>query len=279
MKNIHNDKRSLEYYESIDPTIKEFCKPLNDHFGISFFVHIKVYKKTSKYLFISNDINVAKDYISNVSWSNVFFDECITTKCKYKTILWPKFPENHSIEIYFKHNYWHGITLLEDVGDAFEAWCFLTSRINNRITNFYIRHLSVLEVFIDKFRNRYSEIISESNKYLFRYYDGFGFHVPNAEDKKEGEKIQAFLKAIGYNQRNVCINGKSVSMAPMQLQCLKTLSQEGCVKGTAKKLLLSPKTVITHLDRIKEKTGIRYNTELIKFYNNKIKNELDIFIE
>ena len=39
------NKEAISYYQSVSPIIEEFCKPLDDYFGIPFLCIIKFTKK------------------------------------------------------------------------------------------------------------------------------------------------------------------------------------------------------------------------------------------
>ncbi len=50
-------------------------------------------------------------------------------------------------------------------------------------------------------------------------------------------------------------------------ECLKLWANGYTIKEIGKERLISPRTVETHLNRIKEKTGLNYKNELIKSWN------------
>ena len=267
---LYNNKLALQYFQSFNDKVKTLCQPLNDYIGISCFAYIKVYKKNSKYLYISNDIALTEDYLFNVSWSNIFYKDHLKTT-RYDAILWPSSPEteNKSMQIYFKHNYWNGITLLADTTDYVEGFCFLANKDNYRINDFYIRNTLTLERFANYFQNKlHNDILVEDNGLYSKYSEGFNFSVPLSNDNEnENARTQSFLKAIGYQRGRFEIGRKQIQITQSELECLELLTQGYSYKEIAKQTDRSHRTVETLLNRIKAKTGTHYKSELVRFYN------------
>jgi DNA-binding NarL/FixJ family response regulator len=66
------------------------------------------------------------------------------------------------------------------------------------------------------------------------------------------------------------INGKPIYFTPKEKQCLELLDQGHTFKGIGQKLLITPKTVETHINNIKQKTGYHYRYDLIKTYRDSL---------
>ncbi len=261
---------ALKYYGSIIPTVAEFTKPLKAYLGISYFVYIKVYKN-SKYMFISNDSHLSQDYISNIHCSNIFYRDYIDTKGSYYPILWPALPENESMEIFFNYGYWHGLSLISHYDDHFEAVCFLSDKDNHKINDFYIKNIRTLEKYADHFKSTFSDnIISRANQNLATYEKGFDFYLPIKKIENDSDKIRAFLQASGIKAGSVNINGNAVKITHKELKCLELMSKGLSMKGIARELLLSPRTIESHISNIKSKTGYNYKYDLMQLYQNEL---------
>lgn len=73
------------YSKLLSYKLKDFCKPLNDYFGISLFAYFKVLKD-ARYLMLSNDSKFSSYYLSEIKTGNIFFREYI-----YKKQIHPRF--------------------------------------------------------------------------------------------------------------------------------------------------------------------------------------------
>lgn len=254
------NKQAIEYQQSISSQIVDFCKPLNDYLSISFFIYSRVYKKTSQYSFISNDIKVTQDYIKNVHYANVFFREHLNNKSsKYENILWPAAPQNDAMEAYFKNGYWHGISLISQTEDYIEGVGFLANKDNPRINDFYIKNISLLEKYADHFKAYFKDsIIAKNHNNLAKLSQGCDFYIPPNNIESDAKKIHAFMQATGLKS--------SPLLTKREMQCLELVDKGFSAKFIGKELSLSPKTIENHLNNIRQKTGAHHKHDLVKFY-------------
>jgi DNA-binding CsgD family transcriptional regulator len=255
---MSNNKQAIEYYQSISSQIVEFCKPLNDYLGISFFIYSRVYKKTSQYSFISNDLKVTQDHINNVHYSNVFFRDYLNNKSKYQNILWPSEPQNDAMEAYFKHGHWHGVSLISQTEEYIEGVGFLADKDNHRINDFYIRNISLLEKYVDHFKAHFkNNIIAKSHDNLAKFSQGCDFYIP-PKVEIDAKKIDDFMRASGLKSPPL--------LTKREMQCLELVDKGCSAKIIGRELLLSPKTIENHLNNIRQKTGLYHRHDLVKFY-------------
>ncbi len=107
-------------------------------------------------------------------------------------------------------------------------------------------------------------MIIQSEKCKARYKNGYNFAIHQAENEID---IQGFWRAMGMdNGKKVTLPSKDVNFSTKQLECLNLLSKGYCMKEIARILALSHRTLETHLNRIKEKTGFNYKSQLIRLY-------------
>lgn len=256
---MSSNKRAIEYQQSISSRIVDFCKPLNDYLGISLFVCSRIYKKTSQYSLITNDLNLTQDYIKNIHYSSVFFREYLNNKNAYQNILWPTTPQSKAMEVYFKHGYWHGLTLISQTDDYIEGIGFLADKNNPQINDFYIRNIDLLEKFANHFKVKFKDdVIAQSYRNLAKLSQGCDFYIPPTKIEIDLERIHAFMQATGLKS--------SLQLTKREMQCLELIDKGYSAKIISKELLLSPKTIENHINNIKQKTGIHYKHDLVKFY-------------
>ncbi len=261
---------TLQYYEKVSHSIIDFCKPLNDCLGIKLFTYFKVYKD-SRYMFLSNDLNLTKDFICNARYGKVYYRDYLDTKTNYEAILWPKKPEIEEMELVCRHGYWNGMMLWQHHSDGIEGYAFLSDRDNHEINEFFVKNSLILEKFSDHFKTKFGDnIIKEGEKYLKKFEDGCEFSLPVRKIENNNQNIQAFLTAIGIDNCSFKINGEMVKLTPRELQCLELISNGLSLKMVGKRLSLSPRTVEVHINNIKQKTGYNYKYDLMRLYQNEL---------
>lgn len=258
------NKKFIEYYQSVSTDIENFCKPLKEYLGISLFIYFKVFHEDSSYIMLTNDIEATNNYCTKVNSDIIYFERHLSTNAKCETILWPKDPTTIGMEIFYEKGYWHGLAVTKREIDSTETVCFVSERNNSRINDFFIKHSCILEKFTEHFKVTFAEIISKCEKCRAIYKDGFNFHFPTYEHQPI-DNIHDFLKATGIN-KNVIINGNIVRITEKEKLCLECMSQGYSIKTIAKKLLLSPRTVETHMNHIKQKTGLCFKHDLLNIF-------------
>jgi hypothetical protein len=193
------NRNALEYYQNIYPLIKNFCLPLNDYFSLPLFVYVKVYKN-GKYLLITNDNKLQQDYLNNVKYSNIFFDDYLTCKGTYDSIIWPSNPQNECMQTYFDHGYWHGITFITNKSEQFvEATCFLGDKNNPRIMDLYYKHSLILEKVSNHFKKTFVDKINipHNSPKLATFSNGFDMYIPDKRISQKQEMIHSFYESMG----------------------------------------------------------------------------------
>ncbi len=125
----------------------------------------------------------------------------------------------------------------------------------------------ILEKFAEAFKAKFEDnVIAYSERNLAIFEEGYNFYLPPKNLENEYKNIHNFLRALGISKASV--NKEFSTLSPKELQCLDLIGAGFTIKEIAQKLLLSPRTIETHLNHIKTKTGICYKSELVKFYRS-----------
>jgi len=271
---ININKNAIEFYKNIDFRVRDFCSPLNNYLGISLFIYCKFYKD-GEYLLVTNDTTLNINYIKKITYADIFYHSYLSSnkRTTYDCILWPQFPKNDCMQIYFNHGYWNGISLILDKSDEFiEMACFLSDKNNSNISSLYYKNPVVLEKFTDCFKENFAKEIEIflGDKKLAILSNGINLYIPPKFIENDEENIQEFLKTIGYQREKIEIDGNLIKITPSTLKCLELLSQGYNIKEIAQQTNRGSRTVETLLNRVKDKTGFRYKSDLIKLYREKI---------
>lgn len=263
------NKEAIGFYECVAPSIKDFCKPLNDYLGISHFAYFKIYHKDFSYITFSNDFEITKQYCSSVTSDKIYFHNFIENNNVSELILWPNKPTNPAMQLIFNRGYWHGFDIIKVYDDYIEGCCFVADKNNQQIKELFIKNYVILEKFAEYFKIVFSKIISKGEIYKARYKDGFNFYIPRHE-LIEPPDIQAFLEATGMHNKLFQINGKSIYLTPRERECLELLDKGYTLKGIAQQLHVAHKTVEAHITNIKQKSNLNYRHQLITMYRESL---------
>lgn len=137
----------------------------------------------------------------------------------------------------------NGISIIRYQPEGIEYFGFATDIANHLIVNcFYLQNLEWLNQFCDFFKEQARDLIAKFERdkiILSEYIEKKPFVAPQI------------------------ITTKTSVLTNRQIACSRLLLQGLTVKEIAAKLFLSPRTVETHLNTIKDKLDCRNKTELI----------------
>ena len=267
---ISTNKKAIEYYKTVAQRLQNFCKPLNDYLGIPLFLYYKVYND-SRYVYLSNDMNFAEQYISSISYESTYFRAYLNNNCSYKQKLWPRVPESKSMELVVRNGYWHGISLIEENKDNLIFYDFIAHNHNSTINEFYIQQSYILGKFIDYFKKTFAkDVLIDIEKNLLIYKDGHSVYLPTYEMDSDQFNTKMFLQAMNIDSNSIKIGQHSIHLSNSEKHCLELWSKGLTIKDIARSKLISPRTVETHLNRVKEKTGLYYKSQLLSLYGGSL---------
>jgi len=265
MANMITNKLAIDRHYNLNRQIEDFCAPLKKYFGIDFFSYMQVYDN-GDYLLLSNNHNFAVDYFK-LEFGEMFIKDQISSNMNYKLFLWPKYPNGKMMNTYSSHGIWHGLTFV-DIEDGYsEGVSFLANKENYNIISYYLKYSNILSLFIKEFKKKFSyEIYNNAVNSLakFKSVGKFNINEPKYPDTKN------FLGEIGYIAGEFEINGNPIRITQSSFECLELLSQGNSLKQIAQLTNRSPRTVEVLLNRIKDKTGIRFKSDLIKLFKEKL---------
>ena len=261
-----SNKQAIEYQQSVSQRMVDFCKPLNDYFGILLFTYFKVYPEDSSYITFSNDFESTKEYCTQVHNDTMYFQQYLENDNESKVILWPSAPCNLATNLLFKRGYCNGVNIVTQWNDNVMEGCdFVAHKDNHRIYEFYVKHHNILKKFIEQFKITFADVITKAEICKAKYKNGFDSYLPDYQETSIPD-IQAFLQTIGANSNNLNIDGQIIPLTKREMQCLELVDKGHSAKLIGRKLLLSPKTIENHINNIKQKTGVYYKHDLVRFY-------------
>ncbi|MEN8236489.1 MAG: helix-turn-helix transcriptional regulator [Pseudomonadota bacterium] len=164
----------------------------------------------------------------------------------------------------YEANIWHGFSIINTQTDGDEIFSFVTQRKNECITNFYINCLDVLNYFIVYFKSKAFDLIDTSDQkklaVLRKTMTAQSFQI----EDNFSERVQNFMNDVHIDKFVIDTEMGPKHLSKREFDCLFKLSQGKSGKEIANELSISPRTVETHLNKIKCKTGLLLRSDLVK---------------
>ena len=161
------------------------------------------------------------------------------------------------------------MTFIQKTDDGCEFYFIGTISDKPQVTNLLLNHLSFLHRFTFYFKEQAAHLIDKANKNRITVPEKFNKvfaeeqGLPYKNNALNLQKILSFKKV--YLNNGACLSSR-------ELACASLLTQGKSARLIAETLFLSPRTIETHLNRLKEKLHCRSKAELI----NQI-NELNLY--
>ena len=244
--------------------LQMLCRPLAC-LGITYFSRVVIHENNA-FSALANNPRFVSHYLEN-QYYNVDIHHAAKDP-NNRLILWD------SIEIFGKSAQMHheasslGVnhtfTIIRSVGSEKHYNHFAIDRPGSQINQIYLTHLDLLEKFAEYFSEQVARSASLRNAHIITFDDAPtpqpAFVLPeNSQDQRQ--QFLEILKQQSNNQGNFL--EVLQSLPPQQFRCLQILMNGASIKEVARQLMLSPRTVEHHLEKIRKSLGVRTNRKLV----------------
>lgn len=249
----------LRYAEKNRSKIKKFCDPLIHHFGVNEFIYKTVTKSGQDGLSLHDDcleqyyndqVYLIDPLASHPNNHQAGLISTESVKDKTNRLIIDRTILNFGIHYSF--------VLINKLADRIEFFVFGTTTSNPvQVMNFYTE-ISLIRAFAKRFKEQFKNEIAKLEEYRIDMASlkGEAFQklpyalFPNRINREE------FLKKLG-----VAI---PKPLTPKEQEVVKYLVKGFSAPKIAEHLLISPRTVEHHLERIKDKFDCQTKSELIQ---------------
>ncbi|MBY0461711.1 MAG: helix-turn-helix transcriptional regulator [Alphaproteobacteria bacterium] len=256
------NKYAIEYNNSINSKLIDICRPLFDNFMITQFFYIKIFNNKNTRLYVCSEKKWMESYIKNNFQDDLLHMQTyIPENLNYS--LWAGFKKDSVYNAVYDLNIWNGFNIYERDGESTITYAFATTPLNEGMINFYINNLNILKEFIFYFKCKAADIIdtSDLSKLIVSKNKNPKFYP-------ESDVIKSFSPKS--NIQKFSFKGKllNITFSNRETACLYQLTTGKTSKEIGRLLGISPRTVESYINNIKEKTGYRNKSELIKMFND-----------
>ncbi|CAO5682255.1 MAG: hypothetical protein HEEMFOPI_01641 [Holosporales bacterium] len=168
-------------------------------------------------------------------------------------------------QLMFNLNLWNSLSFYEKTINGFESFNFFGNNENENMINIFSNHENLLRLFILFFKENFLYITKDIPKnYLLHVIKDTTFDPTISSQTRPTQKLI-------FNDVNVPItftlNEGEITLSPQQSKILYFLAQGIPIKCIADRLKITENAVRQYLIKIKIKTGLKNQNELLYVFN------------
>jgi DNA-binding CsgD family transcriptional regulator len=265
-----NNQSAFEYNKQKLPDLQKICAPLFTSTPIKFFRYMRIFDN-GDYISLGSNIDYMKYYLQNIhNLGSTFHSIVAQANSNNYFYLWKDYDQLPKTDKVFSallhHNIWHGCSVYKRQNNFVHSWNFATEPRDICLNTFYINNIPLLEHFICYFNIHVKTLINNSNKIViakFAEWVPYG-DIANQETIFAKEEMEKFLTFTVVKKAILCKNSNiEIHLSTREADCLHYLSLGNSIKEVANNLNLSPRTVESYVNNIKNKTGYYTRSQLV----------------
>jgi DNA-binding CsgD family transcriptional regulator len=233
--------------------VDEIIKPLKEYFDLTSFVYQKNFNDGSE-IRLSNQPEWVHYFYEHELYRYSVFERPPSEFVKAR-IIWAGLSLHQKVLSQAREfDIDHGITFVEPCADGCEFFFIGTRRDKREVMQRYLANLDMLEQFLIYFREKARPLINQALQQKLIIPHKYETAPQTGLVKMKSFDREGFLNAIS-----------PVQFSMRELECMRLLTRGYTQKMIAKELGISPRTVETHLQHIKEKTQTYSKGDLVKY--------------
>lgn len=243
--------------------IAKTASPLHSHFRITCVDYIKIHN-SGKFCYLCTHPECAEYYAAEeLYYSDPYFRHPSTHQTGVFTMesLGTDEFKNNNLKVSNKFNLHSPLVLSERTEESVEFFCFAGEN-SDALQTLYLHHLPLLKLFAVHFKKQLNLILQEMTEESFSLIDLQGDCFYEGVERSYSineQSLHDYLIALG-KKREV---QQASSLSPRERDCLKLLIHGNSAKDSALELHLSPRTVESYLENIKNKLGCNNKRDLL----------------
>lgn len=241
--------------------IDAICHPLKQHLGITSVVYQKNFTDGSEIRF-SNQPAWMEHFYNQQYYKNSGFEQH-PSHYQSSYVVWSHLTHHQPILNAARNfNIDHGMTFIQKATDGCEFYFFGTTPDKPHLINVFLNNIDILQHFMLYFKETVAPLLRQAdsqriyipNKYRDVTTSEVG--IPKFSDAQKQQILRDFkIKKLHLNESQV--------LSRREWDCVRLLMQGKTYREISNQLFISPRTVETHLQHIKEKLHCHTKSELI----------------
>lgn len=241
--------------------LNNLTTPLERYFGFRLFTYRRVYDDGTFFQICSNAQWIDCCFDKELWISQKMQDRSRNLSCyESKQYLWihdmtdPLYYNLHS------YNIWNGVSYYKRYPNYTELIAYASNRENNLVMDYYISESNILQKFNFFFKEKTKKILDKAADFTFSINSPVPF-LQNSLGAEKNNVLREFLPKRYYITDNECGYLTQKEMDIVEL-CLRGKT----TKEIAINLAVSPRTVETHIEQIKDKFNLVSKNDLTGFF-------------
>lgn len=242
--------------------VEEIARPLKEYFSVTSLVYAKNYNDGSE-IRLTNQPRWIEHYYQNSLYLKSGFEQH-PEKLQSGYAIWSHLSHHQSVlKAARDFNIDHGMTLIQKTSDGCEFYFIGTTTDNAHVANLLLNNLEFLHRFTYYFKEQATRLLNTANAHRIIIPEKFNTVFSNEQGLpcKYSLNLQKILSFKKVNLNN------DINLSARELACATLLTQGKSARLIAEALFLSPRTVETHIKRLKEKLSCHSKAELISKIN------------
>jgi DNA-binding CsgD family transcriptional regulator len=214
--------------------------------------------------------------VNDYMFDTEYFNQQPQHFCRFEQSidLWPNDSEDAALNFCKLQGLYNGLSFAKELDGSLEVVCFMNNDGSPAIQEFYRNHHAVLQKFIDHFRQFGGDLTNPDgpaklgiSPHMRRDYPQIDKIFKNTTPW-ERKIIEFNISLNSVVQDELTETRKRLSISTRELECLSHLTTGKTSKEIARELNLSPRTVDSYLNNIRNKTGCITKRELTQWFEH-----------
>jgi DNA-binding CsgD family transcriptional regulator len=261
---------SLSHVDKIKPALK----PLIDNFNLPYFAYNRILGG-EKFLLLSGRETWPRLFYESGGYQGEGLKFFRIPEKKLIHYIWPKKPYITSHHAAYANNIWHGCSIFYKIDHRqIDVFHFASDKNDPKTDDFFISHIDVLESFMSYFKFQYNDLINQIDESDYGVY----YKKLNVDlDEQSIQDKQNFFEQIKIRSYILKADGKDIVLTKREAECLYLFSKKHTMKEIAAILKLSPRTVESYINNIRDKAMCSTKAELTEIYEKSPLNQPCLF--
>lgn len=246
-------------FEQYEKDVNKVCECFMASTGLSYFCFRRKYADNTS-IILANNSNFLVDFIeSNIQETSY---NPVPSANQSWVYFWEEAGyDNLILFLRQKHNLYHGITLLNRHKDYYDCFAFGLPEINHSVGTYYLDHMHEIKTFAQYFPQMAKDLIELVSRQRINVDSSLPFEAFCSYRLNNGQ--ESFLLPERSERFPLGLNPESY-ITTYELLCLRLLFEKKTYSEIGSILSMSPRTVETHLARLKARTDYTFEKILLK---------------
>lgn len=256
---------ALQFNRENEPFLATVCAPLFTNFNLTHFGYIKLLS-SNQMLRVTTSQPWAEKYFECQFYNdgNIYKvgDIPVNQKRSYicSDIPGHHHPNNDHQQLLRHYNMWNHLFIFERFENHCDMWTFGTTPENLRVVDLYLNESQLLYRFIAYLKYKAPHLFGTIDKSRLINLN----FSPMDKNNTDEPNRELFLKDVNISKFYFPFKGTTIYFSQREADCLYYLIRGKSMKEIARLLHISPRTVETHIEKLKAKLHCHSKMALIQ---------------